>query len=736
MSNLSQIKADSNWGDASNTINTNFQNMDVEMEKLKNSTTRFKGYFTNETNLKNKFPSPKRGDIAFVGEPYPGNVYDVLTDGSWHNTAKAPETSSVDLQDYVTKDDFEASQKEQDDKLTELDKKVREYNVSVLFPTEGLEESNKYTLENAISKIEEQYRRTGVRCSFINQEMQFECWEYQGGGWTDLTKWMPVNGSKIRKYADKTLIVTSGNISIDFSIKNLAYTDIRALSPNGKLLIAGGQAMANANINFSAIYNDNIPVNALILINPSEDVSDNGIYVGTESEEINEKINSGWYILGIIRTVDNKFICNVDKYSINGKVYYNTVNLDEHIKDFRPSLKYVSPAVLSGIEIPYTPNSILMKSGNLGSSRLNVSDPIIVFPGIILNKLRTPGDTNTYCAIAFFNAEDKLIGTYNGDAGKIVDEYQPDLPEGCLYLRYSTQKEDKPQISFSYKGSIKKTIYFLGSSSVQRLEMDSIVGDYKLDKLIDAKIIWSGVGAENMQAIVARGAIYPFFAKNGFLIPSDLSRVEITGGFVTNKTDFVFSNQQGTSLPKLNPVIVNGIKGTIVMDGSKFYFTRAEAGESSNVLNTDVITPNNIQYRGNILITMLGYNKGYEDTQDYIKYHEQTRKMFNTPHYLFVSRLCDGLWTTIDTIKEEEMALVYEYGSNAFLLRDYLSRFGISDGIKLGLLSEETEQDTEDRINGYIPTSLRGDGAHLNEIGYKIVSYKLSRMLEDLKFVE
>lgn len=131
MSNLSQIKADSNWGDASNTINTNFQNMDVEVEKLKNSTTRFKGYFTNETNLKNKFPSPKRGDIAFVGEPYPGNVYDVLTDGSWHNTAKAPETGSVDLQDYVTNDDFEASQKEQDDKLTELDAKFNLYKTAI-----------------------------------------------------------------------------------------------------------------------------------------------------------------------------------------------------------------------------------------------------------------------------------------------------------------------------------------------------------------------------------------------------------------------------------------------------------------------------------------------------------------------------------------------------------------------------------------------------------------------------
>lgn len=129
MSNLSQIKADSNWGDASNTINTNFQNMDVELEKLKNSTTKFKGYFTSESNLKNKFPSPKRGDIAFVGEPYPGNVYDVLTDGSWHNTTKAPETGNVDLQDYVTLDDFEASLQEQDDKLTELYFKQKTLNV-------------------------------------------------------------------------------------------------------------------------------------------------------------------------------------------------------------------------------------------------------------------------------------------------------------------------------------------------------------------------------------------------------------------------------------------------------------------------------------------------------------------------------------------------------------------------------------------------------------------------------
>lgn len=176
MSNLSQIKADSNWGDASNTINTNFQNMDVEVEKLKNSTTRFKGYFTNETNLKKKFPSPKRGDIAFVGEPYPGNVYDVLTDGSWHNTNKAPDTDSVNLNDYATKEDLEAVE-------DYAKKATAEYNVSVFHPTSGTSGTKRYDLAGAIAQVPEELRVAGVKVSFLNSVGKPESWKYQGGSW-------------------------------------------------------------------------------------------------------------------------------------------------------------------------------------------------------------------------------------------------------------------------------------------------------------------------------------------------------------------------------------------------------------------------------------------------------------------------------------------------------------------------------------------------------------------------
>lgn len=113
MSNLSQILADSDWGKESARINQNFQNMNTDLEKVKSATTKFKGYFITEESLTDKIASPQIGDTAWVGEPYPGTVYDVQTDGQWHNTGKAPDTGSVDLQDYAKKEE-----------LTELEGKV------------------------------------------------------------------------------------------------------------------------------------------------------------------------------------------------------------------------------------------------------------------------------------------------------------------------------------------------------------------------------------------------------------------------------------------------------------------------------------------------------------------------------------------------------------------------------------------------------------------------------------
>lgn len=139
MANISQIKTDSNWGDAASTLNSNFQNMNVDLEKVKSSTTKFKGYFTTETALKQAYPSPKVGDTAWVGSTYPGTVYDVHTDGIWHNTGTAPDTETVDLTDYAKKEE-----------LTELENKLDSLEVET--DTELNDESQKPIANSVVAK--------------------------------------------------------------------------------------------------------------------------------------------------------------------------------------------------------------------------------------------------------------------------------------------------------------------------------------------------------------------------------------------------------------------------------------------------------------------------------------------------------------------------------------------------------------------------------------------------------
>lgn len=45
-------------------------------------------------------------------------------------------------------------------------KLIEEINVSKLFPTGGIDGSNKYTLETAIAKIPKSLQTVGIKCSF------------------------------------------------------------------------------------------------------------------------------------------------------------------------------------------------------------------------------------------------------------------------------------------------------------------------------------------------------------------------------------------------------------------------------------------------------------------------------------------------------------------------------------------------------------------------------------------
>ena len=56
---------------------------------------------------------------------------------------------------------------------------VSEYNVSVHFPTDGIDGTNRYTLETAIAKIPAALRNVGIKCSFLNEAGYMETWAFR-----------------------------------------------------------------------------------------------------------------------------------------------------------------------------------------------------------------------------------------------------------------------------------------------------------------------------------------------------------------------------------------------------------------------------------------------------------------------------------------------------------------------------------------------------------------------------
>ncbi len=190
MANLSEIKKDSNWGEAASTINSNFQNMNVDLEKVKSATTKFRGYFTAETVLKQKYPSPQVGDTAYVGEPYPGTVYDVQVVGTWHNTGTAPDTEAVDLTEYAKKEE-----------ITDVSNSVGLYNVDDNVPLG----SGFYTSATARAAVPADVRKIGLIITYKTDEKTSVTEQFTGSdisSWSNEANWSEIGGDKTTNISD------------------------------------------------------------------------------------------------------------------------------------------------------------------------------------------------------------------------------------------------------------------------------------------------------------------------------------------------------------------------------------------------------------------------------------------------------------------------------------------------------------------------------------------------------
>ena len=119
---LNKIQSSGSWGKAADDLNQNFSKVNNAVEQVKNATTRNKGYFSSDTELKSAFPSANVGDIAYVGSAYPYQTW--AWDGSaWKKKNDAGGEESVNLGDYYTKVETDEKLAETDEKLSELGSK-------------------------------------------------------------------------------------------------------------------------------------------------------------------------------------------------------------------------------------------------------------------------------------------------------------------------------------------------------------------------------------------------------------------------------------------------------------------------------------------------------------------------------------------------------------------------------------------------------------------------------------
>lgn len=101
MANISKIKTESNWGDASSTINSNFQYISTELTKISNKTSVKLPWATSTTELSSMITSPYIGQMALVGSTLPAAVYK-WNGSSWANTGTTGGNFEVTSDQYLT----------------------------------------------------------------------------------------------------------------------------------------------------------------------------------------------------------------------------------------------------------------------------------------------------------------------------------------------------------------------------------------------------------------------------------------------------------------------------------------------------------------------------------------------------------------------------------------------------------------------------------------------------------
>ena len=126
-------------------------------------------------------------------------------------------------------------------------KLIEEVNVSKIFPTGGIDGTNKYTLETAIAMIPSSLRNVGLKCSFLDEEGELETWEYKSGTFTSTSCWIQGGAAKISELNQETCAV-KGKMEITIQDYDSNIGENKGISNIGEIVTSNGCSIYKINV--------------------------------------------------------------------------------------------------------------------------------------------------------------------------------------------------------------------------------------------------------------------------------------------------------------------------------------------------------------------------------------------------------------------------------------------------------------------------------------------------------
>ena len=335
-------------------------------------------------------------------------------------------------QEYYNKDGVAEQLKTRDDELARLDKMTTEYNVSVLHPTSGSGGSNKYTLETAIAQVPSKYRTIGIKCSFVDEAGQGECWEYSGSSWV-VSNFIQIGGIKLTESENKneaTLVkkfLASNNLYDEYlDIKN-SYLDSK-----GKV-ISGGSSSVTTFIPFNGVgiyCNININANCAIY-----DKNFKPIKI-VQSLPILYSEGYEWARLTVPGTTKVPLVISNKPFD---NVYFKHFSLPEiksiyeRVDLLQNPIKKVSFSFIGYIHSGN--GALISQPGN------KCTDFIPFFKSAIITSYLVY-DNPIIASIAFYDIDKTFISSKSNTGGVSLAVNIEDIPVNTRYVRFTTKDTD------------------------------------------------------------------------------------------------------------------------------------------------------------------------------------------------------------------------------------------------------------------------------------------------------